>query len=219
MSPGHQGSTDLRPLNLIVLAAGASTRLGQAKALAQLGPCTALEHLLNSWEAAGESLAKATVVLGGEFARIAPRVPAPVRALENPNWALGRTGSLQRAIEASPPCDALVSSVDTPLVAPRTLRILLEAWRSAGCPARGWLAPATSPNPDHPARPGHPILIGRDLLQVALNLGPDEPLRDLRDLAKPLFLEVVQDPAIHDDLDTPLDLHRLQSRFPMSGGN
>ena len=218
MNRGRQGSSALESPSLIVLAAGAATRLGQAKALAQLGPRTALEHVLNSWKAAGESKAPVTVVLGGEFDRIAPRIPPPARALQNLRWADGRTGSLQAAIEACPHRDALVSSVDTPLVAASTVRSLLEAWRSAGRPARGWLAPATRPSPESPARPGHPILIGRDLLQEALELAPDTPLRDLRVRAEPLFLELVQDPAIHDDLDTPEDLNRLRKRFASSDG-
>lgn len=213
MIPDDRRGPELEPPSLIVLAAGAATRLGQPKALAQLGPCTALEHLLNSWESAGESKVRAAVVLGADFERIAPRVPAPARVLEHTPWALGRTGSVQRAVQEYLHRDLLLASVDTPLVSASTLRTLLRVWRAAGSPARGWLAPATQPDPGRAARPGHPILVGRELLQKALELAPDAPLRHLRALADPLFLEVVQDSAIHDDLDTPEDLNRLRSRL------
>jgi CTP:molybdopterin cytidylyltransferase MocA len=48
---------------------------------------------------------------------------------------------------------------------------------------------------------------------MALGLGPDAPLRQLRQAADPLATVLVMDDAILDDLDTPGDLARLRSKM------
>lgn len=205
-------------LHMVVLAAGAARRLGEPKALARLGSRTALEHLLANWRAAGQPPESATVVLGADAERIAAKLPPSVAWLDNPAWAAGRTGTLQRAIRERPGADLMVAAVDTPLVSAGTLGSLIRAWRQAGSPPAGWLAPATKSAALPAPRPGHPIVIGRELLTAALDLDPDAPLRDLRGQAGPLFLELVPDPAIHDDLDTPRDLARLRARLEPGAG-
>ncbi|MHC4894926.1 MAG: NTP transferase domain-containing protein [Planctomycetota bacterium] len=88
--------------SVLILAAGASQRLGEPKALARIGPRTALEHLLT----ACGSNQPPTVVTGAHEAEIAAHlkeaaVVAPEANLAfNAAWARGRTGSVQRGARA-----------------------------------------------------------------------------------------------------------------------
>lgn len=198
---------------LVLLAAGASERLGACKALVDLAGRSALERLL----AAGAAVCAppALVVTGRDHGAIAEALRGrdDARALFNAAWRRGRTGGLKLAVRAAPACDLVVAPVDVPLVAPATFAALVAAWDAAGRPPGGWLAPAHAvPGSSAPARPGHPVLAGRELVARALELDDDAPLRELRGWARPLWTVEVDDGAVLDDLDTPEDLARLRER-------
>lgn len=194
----------------MILAGGASERLGTCKALVQLGPRTALEHLL----AAGGSLRDAPPILvsGRHHELLARALPAGVVLVHNQAWELGRTGSLQAAQEAAPGQDLCIAPVDVPLVPAPVFEALTRAWSTAGAPARGWLAPRWEPETG-PARYGHPVLLGRELLAEIATASPDRELRSFRSLATPLWSIPVSGTEILDDLDSPDDLRRLRGRF------
>ena len=204
---------------LVILAGGASARLGTCKALVQLGPRTALEHLL----AAGSACSSAAPieVTGRHDALIAAAVPMGVRLVHNPAWELGRTGSLQVACLAAPGQDLCIAPVDVPLVPAAVFAALARAWAEAGAPALGWLAPRCEPSegqlhgPGDPGRGryGHPVLLGRELLARVAAGTPAEELRSFRSLAAPLWSIPVSGTEILDDLDNPDDLRRLRRRF------
>lgn len=194
---------------LLVLAAGAGRRLGEIKALYRLGPLTALEHVL----AAGSGADRA-VVLGAQAERVRAGLPPGVSVVENPDWPRGRTGGLRLAVERFPGRDFLVAPVDVPLVAASTHHALRLAWARAGAPPLGWLAPAfPGLGANAPARAGHPVLIGRELLARLASFEADRPLKDLRASASPRWLLEVDDEAILDDLDSPADGLRLRRRL------
>ena len=197
----------------VVLAAGEARRLGEPKAAARIGGRPALLHVLDAWRAAPPADATApVVVLGAHADELTEVVPPDAQVVLHPAWAAGRTGSVARAVSARPGRDLLIASVDQPLVAGETLHALVRAWRREGHPPRGWLAPAAV-GPDGRRRPGHPILIGRELLAQLSCWPSDRPLRELRSAAEPLWTVEVDDPAVHDDLDWPADLERLRRRF------
>ena len=54
------------------------------------------------------------------------------------------------------------------------------------------------------------MVVGRELLARWQPASLDEPLRTLRALASPCLVVVVVTSAIHDNLDTPVDLRRLR---------
>lgn len=190
---------------LILLAAGAATRLGEPKLTADLGGgLSALDSLLN----AAAMLSDRAVVLGAHPIALPPLV----RGLLNPDWSRGRMGSLQCGVRAYPGRDLLIAPVDVPLVPRSVILGLLETWQTASRPALGWLAPRHRASGRH----GHPLLIGRDLAARLHEAGTDCPLKDFRALANPLLEWPTDCAAVIDDLDTPGDLLELRRRrgFP-----
>ncbi len=192
---------------LVILAAGASERLGEPKALARIGTRSVLEHLVGAWPGAEPAL-----VLTGRHAReIEAELPGRSVALEHPDWALGRTGVLAAAAAAHPERDFLVAPADCPLIPRSVFAGLLHHWLTLGSPPLGYLSPFVVTEPGK-QRFGHPLVIGKDLLKQLQGWSPDRPLRDLRALARPLEALRVQDSAILDDLDSPQNLADLRLR-------
>jgi CTP:molybdopterin cytidylyltransferase MocA len=190
---------------LVILAAGASTRLGTCKALVELGGKTALARLLAA--GAASSGAPPLVVTGADHAAIAAALPGGVAALENPRWAEGRAGGVALAARARPGLDLCLAPVDVPLVPARVFSALAAAWQAAGAPARGWLAPCVAVGGSR--RFGHPVVLGRDLVGLLAAARKDLPISALRAEADPLLAVEVESLRILDDLDTPADRDRL----------
>jgi len=193
---------------LVILAAGASTRLGTCKALVALGGATPLALLLRA--GAGLDELPALVVAGADAARIGAALPGAAELLVNPRWASGRTSGIALAAAARAGRDLCLAPVDVPLVPRAVFAALAREWERRGAPARGWLAPACGAGPER--RHGHPLILGRELAAEAAGLAPGAPLRELRARAAPLWGLEVEDPSVLDDLDTPADLERLRAR-------
>jgi len=222
------GAREPRPAPpvLVVLAGGASARLGRCKALVELGEgpeSTPLARLVAAGAGlgvgseragdAGADGAETLVVTGAAHdeiaaacAELAPALRRRVTVVRNPRWAEGRAGSVLAARDARPGRDLCLAPVDVPLVTVETFAALGAAWRAALAPARGWLAPRTGDG-----RFGHPIVVGRALVAGWRPADRDTPLRELRAGAEPLLAAHVDDPRVHDDLDRPEDLSRLRS--------
>jgi CTP:molybdopterin cytidylyltransferase MocA len=202
---------------LAILAAGESRRLGECKALVDLGGATALEHLL----AAGASCdaAPPLVVVGAHAVEIAERAPRGCEVLHHAGWREGRTSSARAAQRARAGFDLALAPIDVPLVPEHVFEALVRRWRELGSPAGGWLAPRLGA--DGPF--GHPIVLGRALAARMRELAARARLRDLRAWADPLAFVEVASGRILDDLDTPEDLERLrrlaEPRIHPEGGN
>jgi len=203
------------PPALVLLAAGASARLGQPKALASLaaGPGgTPLERLLLAGGRLGDP--RALLVTGPDHALLAAFVAArglAVELLHNAGWSAGRTGSVACAARARPGRDLCIAPVDVPLVPESVFAALAAEWRARGAPPRGWLGPCVEQAGTR--RFGHPVLIGHALLRELEGAAPGAPLTALRARAAPLLALVQPDLEILDDLDTPADLERLRARL------
>lgn len=208
-------------LAVVILAAGESRRLGRCKALVPIAGRVALEHLLDAASHLGGA-PPPLVVTGADDEPIrahlerTPHACSP-QLVHNAEWAAGRTGSVLCAVRARPGHDLCLAPVDVPLVGAPVFAALAASWSAAGAPPRGWLAPATR-RPGSPAvrasvlRFGHPVVVGRALLESLSSEGSDRPLSELRTGAQPLFSVEVADPAILDDLDTPSDLATIRER-------
>jgi CTP:molybdopterin cytidylyltransferase MocA len=113
----------------VILAAGASSRMGRPKALLEMPDGTPLAaHQANLLRAAGAS--EVFVIVGAAAQDIAPQLaPQGVNAVVNNAWETGRLSSLQTGLRAVPEdcCGAVVMSVDTAGVNVETIRSLLHA--------------------------------------------------------------------------------------------
>lgn len=188
---------------IVILAGGASARLGACKALADLGGgATPLGELLR---------AGAEMVVGGAHAQeIRAALPPGVEFVHNERWADGRLSSVQCAVRARPGRDLCLAPVDVPLVPADVFVALARAWEAAGAPERGWLAPWVSAAGRRAH--GHPVVLGRKLLSELLAEPQERPLKDFRSRAEPLLEVEVRANEILDDLDTPADLARMRTR-------
>lgn len=192
---------------LVILAAGASRRLGQCKALVEWRGRTTLERL--SEAARVLDGAPPLVVTGADHERIAARAPRGVELAHNLGWERGRLGSVlvaQRLREGLALC---IAPVDVPLVDAPVFELLARRWAELGAPGHGWLAPRS---PSAPVRFGHPLVLGPALAARAHELAATSELRALRSWAAPLESVACSSAAIFDDLDTPEDLARLRER-------
>lgn len=197
----------------VILAAGASRRLGEPKALADLGGRSALERLSDALRRVSPTPLVITGCHHREIQDHVARWAVDVEVLFNPAWLRGRTSGVALAAARHPGVDLMICPVDVPLIAAALVETLAERWQALGCPATGWLAPSIIPSGSERPRFGHPVIVGAALAAQANGLGPDAPLRLLRARAVPTASTETTDPAILDDLDTPEDLRALRARL------
>lgn len=190
-------------LAAVVLAAGASTRMGRPKPLLEWRGRPFVWHVLEQARAAE---AQPVIVVEGA-------VPLPREQLEgavivrNEQWAEGPLGSLQvglrAVIEAGARGPVLVLTVDRPHVRAETLRALAGAVDED--PTAVW-------QPRLDEKRGHPIVYPDDLVPLLIALRPPMTPRDLladSSIAPRRRWTEVDDPAVLDNLDTPDALERL----------
>ena len=183
----------------MVLAAGASLRMGAPKALLDAGGTSFLERLTATLGAGGCS--PVLVVCAdrvGDTAREGARCGAQV--VVNPGGQGGQIGSIRaglRALEEPEPEAAAVvfTPVDSPRVAVETVERLIEAWRTDHWPIV---------IPEFKGERGHPVLVDRTLFSELLTGDLPEGARTVlrRDPGRVRTLPV-SDPATTDDVDTP----------------
>lgn len=188
---------------LVVLAAGSSTRLGATKALVDIAGATPLARLVAAARGACDGV---LVVAGDAHAEIVRHLPPGCDLVRNLEPSAGRTGSVQLAWRSAPGRDLCIAPVDVPLVPSSVFDTLAEAWTAAGAPPRGWLAPRHAASGRH----GHPVVIGRALLEELSGCGPDVPLAGLRAKADPLLAATTTSARVLDDLDTRSELEDLR---------
>jgi molybdenum cofactor cytidylyltransferase len=184
----------------IVLAAGASSRMGRTKALLEFDGRTALELALEAMS----GLATPVVVLGLNRSEIEKRVDlSGVRIAVNPEVTSGQTASLCAGLALlAPDTEAFVfMPVDHPLVRRSDVTRLLEAARAD--PSKDVFIPA------HAGRRGHPVLCRRSLATRILALPAGTAARAALHTNPRRVLEVpFSDTSILMDMNTPDDYQR-----------
>ncbi|MBY5163052.1 nucleotidyltransferase family protein [Salsipaludibacter albus] len=182
----------------VVLAAGAGTRFGATKQLAEVAGRPLVRHAVDLIAAAGLDV---LVVVGHEATRVAAALPdevagRTVRTVVNPEPARGQGSSLAVAAAAAGRRPLVVVLGDQPGVVPDDVARVLVALGEGAVAARIV----------HDDGPGHPVGLSGSLHDDLLALRSDRAGRDLLDR-----LEVVALPAGHArpvDVDTPADLDR-----------
>jgi molybdenum cofactor cytidylyltransferase len=126
--------------NIVILAAGASSRLGRPKQLLSFNDESMLQHMIN--EAQRTSAKHVVVVLGANASMITGKVKtthARTSFIVNDNWSTGIASSIHTGIatatQLSPDTDGVVLMVcDQPFVKFSHLQKLVEAHRETRKP-------------------------------------------------------------------------------------
>jgi CTP:molybdopterin cytidylyltransferase MocA/HD superfamily phosphohydrolase YqeK len=186
----------------IVLAAGASSRMGRLKPLLPLGGRTALECSITLFRDAG--IDDILAVVGNHAEDLRPLIErCGARCIYNAQWETGMYSSVVAGASAlrSSTRAAFVLPADVPLVRSATVRQLAAVSDAS-------LETIVYPVFEH--RRGHPPLIARRILDEAAR-GASGSLRVLLLAHEHSAIEVpVPDEAIHLDMDTPADFDTLE---------
>jgi molybdenum cofactor cytidylyltransferase len=160
-------------LSTIVLAAGASSRMGRPKMLLPVGGGTLLGAAVRPHLEAG--IGRVIVVLGKDAAlvRDGAGVPADPRLeiVVNRRWRSGMASSLRRGLAACGDAEAvLVALGDQGGVTAERVAAVAEAWR----PGVALVVPMSSP-----VRASHPVLFARCLWEDLRGLRGEAGARDV----------------------------------------
>jgi molybdenum cofactor cytidylyltransferase len=190
-------------VGLILLAAGASRRMGCIKQLLPFAGTTLLRHACQT--ALATPLRPILVVLGADSAACAAEIAdLPVEPVLNPQWPEGMSESLRvglaRLTELSPAIAGVVVLLpDQPLVRPSEVTALLAAWD----PPRRPIAAAA-----YNGVLGAPAIFARALFPELASLQGQEGARAV--IARHARVTAaVEIPAGAQDMDTPDDYRRL----------
>ena len=202
MPPGADSSSSPR-CGLVILAAGASRRMGSPKQLIEIDGRPLLVRAIEAALAA--PVGPVVVVLGANAVAIRPVIGhLPVLVIENPAWSEGMASSIREGVatlrQFSRTLDAAVLALcDQPGFSAATVESLLAAHRATG---RGIEAARYS------GRLGAPALFAREHFAALTALTGEEGARDLLN-ADPARVAAVELPELARDLDTPADLEGL----------
>jgi len=186
-------------ISAIILAAGASKRMGHPKMLLPWGNETVLTHVLSVFQNA--EVKDIIVVTGGASEQINELISSfNVRTVYNEEYAeTEMLSSIQPGIRALTPQTraVLIGLGDQPQVQEGTVRKVCEAFLKSQ---------SDLVVPSHRMRRGHPWLVARPLWNEILEMQPPKSLRDfLNNHAQEIEYVTTDNPSILQDLDTPED--------------
>lgn len=195
-------------LSGVVLAAGASTRMGRPKQLLPLHGRPLLQHVLDA--AAAARLDEIVLVLGPLAAELRAALELPrglvVRVVDDPACASGQGASLGAGLRAADPraVAAVVLLGDQPGVTPALIQRVAAAFLAGDAPAARPVHGATG----GPRVPGHPVVLARRVWPALATLRGDEGARALLAAHPEWLLEVAVEGEPPADIDTRDDYRR-----------
>lgn len=186
-------------ISALVLAAGASTRMGRPKMSLAWGATTVLGRVIDVFHLAG--IQDVLVVSGGDRATVEDiAAGCGARTAFNMRYAAEEMLSSIRVGLGAMPAEAEAAFIalgDQPQVLPGTVRLLADEYSRRH---------AALIVPSYLMRRGHPWLVGRTLWDDLVSLQAPETPRDfLRAHAGSIVHVNVETPTILADLDTPED--------------
>jgi molybdenum cofactor cytidylyltransferase len=190
----------------LILAAGASRRLGRPKQLERWGDTNLLGHVVaRTKEFAVDEI---WVVLGHELERIVAETDmSGVGIIENPEWEEGIASSLRVGLDALTRlsrCERVLIVIgDQPAISTEVVEELTASHAKAGYPVT---------RPKYRYIAGNPVIVERSLWPRVMSLGGDEGAARLFQ-AHPEWVNEVwfADPAPRD-VDTETDVADLRPR-------
>jgi molybdenum cofactor cytidylyltransferase len=190
----------------VILAAGASSRMGRDKALLPWHGGTFLSAAIQVLQSVTELV---IVVAGENAANLEPIVDAQAAFLvRNPNPEQGQFSSLQcglREVLNRGRDAAIVTLVDRPPPSPQTVEQIKDAFLSGNDAI--WAVV-----PEYASRHGHPIVVGREMMEAFLRAPITSSARDVEHAHQQHILYLaVTDPAVVANVDTPEDFENLKT--------
>lgn len=186
----------------IVLAAGASSRMGRTKQLLRFRGRTVLEWVVD--QALDSRLHRVIVVLGHDAEAIEPLLrERQVTLVRNPRFHRGQSTSLQAGLGelGEESAAALFLLCDQPLITPAIIDRIVTSYQHSPHPI---VLPVSA------GRRGNPVLFDRETFARIEQLREDTGARPLfEEYAERLLKVPVDDSAIHLDIDTEEDYRRL----------
>ena len=201
-------------ISAIVLAAGASTRMGQAKAALPLGQTgeTVLSRVVKTMLEGGAP--NVVVVAGAHVDAVRGAMPVTPRArlIEHAGWQNGQLSSLVAGLAAidDPLLEAaLVTLVDVPLVRSSTVAEVIAAWRRTRAPIVRPARVSTSLGAGGEQH-GHPVMFDRSVFADLRSADPNIGAKAVFALHRDRIVNVpVEDAGAFEDIDTPADYERI----------
>jgi len=198
----------------VILAAGASTRMGHEKALLPWPPQTVAPptsvrdtFLCRQIDLLRRSSELVLVILGANYESLAPVVyAAGAFALRNAEPERGQFSSLRLGVQEvlnRGRDTAIVSTVDRPPATLAAVEQLKHFFNES--PSEVWAVV-----PEFGGRHGHPMVAGRELIGAWLAAPPSATARDVEHAHQPHIRYVtVEDPLVVADVNTPEEYERL----------
>jgi molybdenum cofactor cytidylyltransferase len=194
----------------VILAAGASTRMGEAKQLLRLGESNVLEQTVKNIREAGVD--EIVLVLGASEETIRQQLPASavenLKIVVNQDYGQGMASSLRAGLSAvgARLNAALIVLADQPFIRSETIDRIVDQYRRSE---------AQIVIPTYKGFRGNPVLLDRSVFQEVMALDGDIGCRAIfgNHLEGIVKLEV-EDVGILLDIDTKDDYERLRSFGP-----
>ena len=186
----------------VILAAGASQRMGRPKALLDYRGQTFIDRLILVVSEVSDPV---IVVLGYHADTIRPHIKSHARIVINPLPERGQLSSLQTALRELP-ADAdgfLFLPVDCPTVRGDTIQRLAASFAARSSETLFVI-------PRWEDKRGHPVFAAPEIAREILDLPPEAQARDVvhRHVGHTLYVDV-DDPGILTDIDDPAAYQRL----------
>jgi molybdenum cofactor cytidylyltransferase len=195
---------------IVILAAGASSRMGRPKMLLPWGRTTVLGRLVEQWRELGAGqigvvTADRDQPLAAELDRLGI---GPAERISNPDPSRGMFSSIQCAARwncwGEPLVQIGIALGDQPHLADERLRALIHFTRSYS---------ENICQPGYQSRGRHPVFMPRKVFE-SLATTAASTLKEFLAIHASLVRRVeMNEPALDLDLDTPADYERASERF------
>ena len=154
----------------LVLAAGEGRRFGGPKLAAELDGRTLLDHAVEAMLGA-PAIERIVVVLGARAEEVAAAAElGEVEFVVADDWSVGISASLRAGVRALAATEAIVVTLgDQPFITPQVVAAIVDQIE----------APLPAARATYAGRPGHPVLVKRELYDAVRALRGDAGARDL----------------------------------------